>query len=57
MMWIEEPKTMQEIHRIQEQIHDEMKDLLPGERSRKINDHTREFMKKHNLNLEVISKH
>jgi hypothetical protein len=56
-MWIEEPKTMQEIHRIQEQIHDEMKELLPGERSRKINEHAREFMKKHNLNLEVISKH
>jgi hypothetical protein len=57
MMWIEEPKTMREIHRIQEQIHDEMKDLPPGERSQKINEHAREFMKKHNLNLEVISKH
>jgi hypothetical protein len=56
-MWIEEPKTMQEIHRIQEQIHDEMKDLPPGERSRRINEHAREFMKKHNLKLEVITKH
>lgn len=53
---IEEPKTMQELHRIQVEIHEEMKDLAPGERIKRINGHAREFVKKHDLKLQFISE-
>lgn len=56
-MKIEEPKSLQEIHRIQEQIHEEMKDLPPGERSKRINESARKYMEEHNLNLKIFSKH
>jgi hypothetical protein len=36
-MRIEEPKPMQEIHKIQEQIYEEIKDLSPAERAEKSN--------------------
>ncbi len=54
---IEESKTMQELHEIQVQIHEEMKDLAPGERAKKANEAAREFARKHKLNLEFIEKH
>ena len=53
---IEEPKTMQELHKIQVEIHEEMKNLAPGERIKKINENAREFVKKHNLKLEFVGK-
>ena len=56
-MRIEEPKAMQEIHQIQEQIYEEIKDLSPVERVERSNKIAREFMKKHNLDLEIVSKH
>ena len=56
-MRIEEPKPMKEIHEIQEQIYEEIKDLSPTERVERSNKVAREFMKKHNLNLEIVSKH
>lgn len=54
---IEEPKTMQELHEIQVQIHEETENLASGERAKKANEAAREFVKKHNLNLEFIEKH
>ena len=56
-MRIEEPKPMQEIHKIQDQIYEEIKDLSPIERAERSNKVAHEFMKKHNLNLEIVSKH
>jgi hypothetical protein len=54
---VEEPKTMQELHQIQVKIHEEMKNLAPGQRAKKANESAREFAKRHNLKLEFISKH
>lgn len=56
-MKIEEPKSLQEIHHIQEQIHEEMKNLPPGERSKRINEKARKYLKEHNLSLKFYSKH
>lgn len=54
---VEEPRTMQELHKIQVEIHEEMKELALGERAKKVNETAREFAKKHNLKLEFIRKH
>jgi hypothetical protein len=56
-MRIDESKTMQEIHEIQEQIYEEMKDLSPDERARRINESALEYVKKYNLKVKFLDKH
>jgi hypothetical protein len=55
-MKIEEPRTMQEIHRIQVQIHEEMKDLSKEERHKRVNANARKFAQKYNLGIKFVSK-
>jgi hypothetical protein len=56
-MRIEESKTMREIHEVQEQIHEEMKDLSLEERARRINESALEYVKKYNLKVKFPDKH
>lgn len=55
-MRIDESKTMREIHENQEQMHEEMKNLSPEERARRINESALEYVKKYNLKVKFQDK-
>ncbi len=46
-----EPEAMREIHKIREQMYEEMKDMSPQERIRKIKEEAEEFKKEYGLKL------
>ena len=48
-MKYKEPKAMREIHRIREEIHEEIKDLSPEERVRLVHKRAEKFLKERNM--------
>ena len=47
-------KIIDEIHLIREEIYEETKDMTPEEREKYYNDNAREFMKKYNLEAQLV---
>ncbi|MBI5555968.1 MAG: hypothetical protein HY920_08980 [Elusimicrobia bacterium] len=49
-------KTLDELHKIREEIYEEEKNLTIAERLKKIHKESEAILKKHNLKLRIIQK-
>lgn len=49
-------KTLDELHKIREEMYEEDKNLTVAERLKKIHKETEKILKKHNLKLIIIQK-
>ena len=48
-----EPKAMREIHRIQEKIYEEEKDMTPAQRIRRVKESARKLMEEYGIKAKT----
>ena len=51
-----EPKALQEIHRIREEIYEETKHMTPAEHTRYVKEGARKLIEEYNLKLQYEKK-